>query len=83
MYDKNNRLLTATENDQTTAFTYDLNGNMLTEGGKVYAYNSLNQLISLTENGQTTTYDYFLDGLRRSKTRADEAVRNMCGTEAI
>ena len=44
---------------------------MLTEGGKVYAYNSLNQLISLTENGQTTTYDYFLDGLRRSKTRAD------------
>ena len=71
VYDKNNRLLTAAENDQTTAFTYDLNGNMLTEGGKVYAYNSLNQLISLTENGQTTTYDYFLDGLRRSKTRAD------------
>ena len=44
---------------------------MLTEGGKVYAYNSLNQLISLTENGQTTTYDYWIDGLRRSKTLAN------------
>ena len=49
----------------------NLNGNMLTEGGKVYAYNSLNQLISLTENGQTTTYDYWIDGLRRSKTLAN------------
>ena len=67
-FDKNNRLLTATENDQTTAFTYDLNGNMLTEGGKIYSYNARNQLTSYTENGQTTTYDYWIDGLRRSKT---------------
>ncbi len=49
----------------------NLNGNMLTEGGKVYTYNARNQLTSYTENGQTTTYDYWIDGLRRSKTLAN------------
>ena len=44
---------------------------MLTEGGKIYAYDMRNQLIRYTENGQTTAYSYWLDGLRYSKTLAD------------
>jgi RHS repeat-associated protein len=54
-YDLNNRLL---------GENYDANGNQLTDGANVFAYDDFNRLISA--NG--TTYTYRPDGLRHSKT---------------
>ncbi len=85
-YDNGNRLLTENQilRSETGAqvtgartFTYDANGNRLTEtksgflgsGTKYYAYNARNQLTRyITENEVITTFGYNGDGARVSKT---------------
>ena len=59
-----NRLTSGGEND----FTYDKNGNLLSDGETTYVYNARNKLISSTDsNGITTEYAYNAEGLRISK----------------
>jgi RHS repeat-associated protein len=46
------------------AYTYDKNGNLLSEGTNTYTYNSLNELTSVTNASGTTTYTYNTLGQR-------------------
>ena len=65
-FDKVSNRLTKTENGNVTAYTYDHNNRLLTEGAKTYAYDKNGNTISVTENGVTTTYTYFDFGKIRS-----------------
>lgn len=52
----------------TTTYTYDDNGNQVTEGQKTFAYDLENRLRSHVAGGVTTTYAYDGFGKRLSKT---------------
>ncbi|MGH1540586.1 MAG: Ig-like domain-containing protein [Arenicella sp.] len=72
--DDNDRLL------QTggTTFTYDANGNTLTEtldgNTTAYTYNARNELTSTTKAGNTTSYQYNIDGIRIGQSTASDAI---------
>ncbi len=90
-YDNGNRLLSESQTLQGTttatgsrAYTYDANGNRLTEtksgflgtGTNQYAYNALNQLTSYIPSGGTvTTYTYDGDGARVTKTTGNSTTK--------
>ena len=62
-YDLGNRLISATYDGTTTAYTYDLVGNRLsrqkgTETAETYTYNYLNQLTRVQQGAAVTTYTY-------------------------
>jgi len=72
-YDANNRLTSVTTGTDTLSYTYDNNGNMLSESnGKTYSYNVLNQLVTFVNGEYTTTYTYLPNGLRASKTMGND-----------
>ena len=71
VYDANNRLTSISSGGVTNTYTYDNNGNMLSDGSKTFTYNALNQLIRFTNGPVTATYTYSPTGLRRSKTVND------------
>ncbi len=53
-------------------YTWDANGNMLSQCGETWAYNDANQLTSVTKNADTMTFTYDGDGKRL--TAADGAL---------
>jgi len=59
-------------NVETTAYTYDANGNQVTkttsEKTETNTYDGLNQLIGFTDGETTASYTYDVNGLRLSKT---------------
>ena len=62
-YDLGNRLISATYDGTTTAYTYDAVGNRLTrqqgtETAETYTYNYLNQLTRVQQGTVVTTYTY-------------------------
>ncbi|MCU7862199.1 MAG: hypothetical protein KZQ86_20770, partial [Candidatus Thiodiazotropha sp. (ex Lucinoma kastoroae)] len=67
-YDDNDRLT----QQGGTRYTYDNNGNTLTEildtNTITSGYNAKNQLISVEQGGVTTSYGYNADGIRTSKS---------------
>jgi RHS repeat-associated protein len=59
--------------NQQTAFgsqslTYDLNGNLTSDGSKTYSWNARDQLVSITGSGLTASFQYDAFGDRISKT---------------
>jgi len=59
--------------NQQTAFgsqslTYDLNGNLTSDGSKTYSWNARDQLVSVTGPGLTASFQYDAFGNRISKT---------------
>jgi len=60
-YDAANRL--ATQNGQSL-FTWDANGNLLSDGSTTYAYDFANRLISTTLSSVNTQFAYNGDGIR-------------------
>jgi YD repeat-containing protein len=50
----------------TNVFAYDLNGNLLTNGTRVFAYDDENQLISVTEPGEWKA-EFLYDGKMRRR----------------
>jgi RHS repeat-associated protein len=50
-----------------TSFTYDLNGNLASDGSKTYTWNTRNQLIGLS-GGVSASFQYDGFGRRRAKT---------------
>ena len=75
-YNNVNQLTSETKTEsgatETTSYTYDANGNMLSktspEGTQANTYNNLNQLVSSITAGVTSSYTYNVDGIRTSKT---------------
>ena len=75
-YDRNNRIASyaRTENGdtRTTSYTYDLNGNLISEqtdgAVKNYTYDARNRLVQMDAEGVAASYTYNADGLRASKT---------------
>ena len=72
-YDDMNRLeSTYSSKDGTTTYTYDNNGNTLTEVSTAktitYEYNSLNELISTNDGNKNVTFAYDGNRLRISKS---------------
>ena len=67
-YDANNRLTSLSSGGVTNTYTYDDNGNMLSDGSKTFSYNALNQLVTFTNGPVTASYTYLANGLRESKT---------------
>ncbi|MGA9673273.1 MAG: RHS repeat-associated core domain-containing protein [Terracidiphilus sp.] len=55
-------------NDQLSTETYDNNGNVLTTGGKTFAYDSENHMTSMTQGATVVTMKYDAFGNRVSKT---------------
>jgi len=64
-YDNDNRLTNAAG----TAFTYDVNGNMLTQGANTFAYDLENRLTNAVVGGVIHQYQYDGLGNRLSATR--------------
>jgi RHS repeat-associated protein len=58
-----------------SAFTYDANGNLLSDGTSTYTYNALNQLTSVTNSSGTTTYTYNALGERIASTAAGQTTQ--------
>lgn len=50
------------------AFTYDANGNTLTDGIRTYTWSNDNRLVSVVRGGQTVSFLYGPDGARSKKT---------------
>ena len=75
-YNAVNQLTSETKTEggatETTSYTYDANGNMLSkaspEGTQANTYNNLNRLVSSITAGVTSSYTYNVDGIRTSKT---------------
>ncbi len=67
-YDANNRLTSVTVGENIVNYTYDNNGNLLSESnGKTYSYNVLNQLVGYSDGTNSATYSYYATGLRSTK----------------
>jgi RHS repeat-associated protein len=70
-YDNDNRLTNATG----TAFSYDVNGNMLTQGADTFAYDIENRLTNALIGGVTNQYLYDGIGNRLRASRAGVTTR--------
>ena len=57
-YDKLGQLLSETVNNVTKSYTYDNAGNILTNGNKVYTYDSFKRLEKITEGISTKIFEY-------------------------
>ena len=72
-YDKVSNRISKDDNGTVTAYTYDNNNRLITEGSKTYAYDKNGNTISVTENGVTTTYTYFdfgkIKGIENDSTK--------------
>ena len=72
-YDKVSNRISKDDNGTVTAYTYDNNNRLLSEGAKTYAYDKNGNTISVTENGVTTTYTYFdfgkIKGIENDSTK--------------
>ena len=88
-YDANDRLLTETLNGVVTQYTYDNNGNTLSQvtsptDQTVYHWDSQNRMIEAdvtTASGTTQTlYQYDADGIRVSQTTAGQETRYLIDT---
>lgn len=68
-------------NVETTAYTYDANGNQITKTAddktETNTYDGLNQLIGFTDGETTASYTYDVDGLRLSKTVNGETTKHV------
>ncbi|MBR5528234.1 MAG: RHS repeat-associated core domain-containing protein, partial [Clostridia bacterium] len=73
-YDANNRLTGFANGANTVSYTYDGNGNILTEGNKSYTYNVLNKLTAYSDGTNYATYSYYANGLRYDKSVNNGAV---------
>jgi RHS repeat-associated protein len=62
--------VTRTRLPSSVSFSYDLNGNLLSDGLKAYAYDDANQLTNVTAAGQWKT-DFVYDGLGRRRITRD------------
>jgi RHS repeat-associated protein len=62
------QLTTAINSHYTTAYCYDLNGNMTTKGDWYYQWDVLNRLTQVTHGSMTVKYDYNVFGERIRKT---------------
>jgi RHS repeat-associated protein len=58
--------VTRTRLPSSVSFSYDLNGNLLSDGLKAYAYDDANQLTNVTAAGQWKTH-FVYDGLGRRR----------------
>ena len=59
-----------------TAYTYDDNGNMTSDGVRTYSYDAANRLIEVKEGADTiASFDYDADGRRTKMTTASGTVR--------
>jgi RHS repeat-associated protein len=76
-YDHNNRLLTQTQGNRTTSFTYDSLGRKLTQSDpqgntQTFTYNNKSQVISVKDAYEsTTTFAYTKKGLLASTISAE------------
>jgi RHS repeat-associated protein len=59
----------------TVAYTYDPNGNQLSENAKSFAYTLQNRLKSITNGGSTTSYFYDGDGKRLRRVDSTSTVK--------
>ena len=68
-YDEANRLVSvdgpSTGSGQAVAYTYDANGNLLSDGVNTYTYDSANHLSSVSNQSSVTSYQYRCNGLSR------------------
>ncbi|MFC4160746.1 RHS repeat-associated core domain-containing protein [Chitinimonas lacunae] len=71
-YDANDRLVSETTGGYVTRYTYDANGNTLTQDGPdgrvEYAYDDADRLVEMRAGGARHTYQYDADGLRIGQT---------------
>ncbi len=62
------QLVSVTMDGKTRNFTYDANGNLLSDGNYTYSWTKGSQLQKVTGNGLAATYTYDASGIRTSKT---------------
>ena len=55
-------------NDRVTSYTWDNNGNLLSDGTNIYTWNGKNELVRVISAGVDVSYGYDGDGLRISRT---------------
>lgn len=78
-YDAASQLVTMLQGQATTTYTFDQNGNQVTENnaGVIigYVYDQENRLIKqIASDGSNATYAYSGDGLRRSRQESDGVI---------
>jgi RHS repeat-associated protein len=70
-YDGANQLVRTVIEGQTRSYTYDLAGNLLSDGESIYTYDAQNRLLSETGADGTTTYTYDAAGNLLKKVSPD------------
>ena len=58
-------------------YTYDADGNLLSDGTNTYSYNSLNQLVGVVGTGGMTAYTYNALGQQITSTASGVATQNL------
>lgn len=72
-YDKANKLTSTVIEGVTTTNTYDVSGNLTSDGKNTYTYDKQNRLLTKTGTDGTTTYSYDAAGNLLKKTAPDGA----------
>jgi RHS repeat-associated protein len=67
-YDAADRLLSKTTGTETTHYTWDNDGNMLTKGPQTFTWNPAGKLETWTDGSNSASYQYNGDGVRVSYT---------------
>jgi RHS repeat-associated protein len=75
-YTYNNANQLTAKTNAARSFTYDAQGNQITDTGKTLGYNYDNQLTSLVNGATTTNYIYDATGNRIDKTQAGTGATN-------
>ena len=73
-YDNLNRLTNRTVGTSSQNYTFDKDGNTLTDGVRTNVWDAQNRLSQCTYNGTATHFTYGADGLRRQKSTVASGV---------
>ena len=68
VYDEADRLLSKTKGTETTLYTWDNDGNLLTKGDQTFTWNKAGKLAAWADGTNSSSYAYDGDGVRVNQT---------------
>jgi RHS repeat-associated protein len=75
VYDEADRLISKTKGTETTLYTWDDDGNLLTKGDQTFIWNKAGKLGAWTDGTNSSSYAYNGDGVRVSQTNNGTTIK--------